>query len=101
MTKIINSKEEKKKMNNECPNCGYKMSSKDKICKYCGTKNENYSGSVSFMSDLIDAQNKQAGEPKQLNNKTGFVVAGIVFLFIFWPVSILFFMLASRVDKNN
>ena len=97
--KTTNSKEEKKKMNNECPNCGYKMSMRDKTCKYCGTKNENYSSAVSFMTGLIDEQKKQDEVPKQLNNKTGFIVAGIVFLFIFWPISIFFFIMASK--SNN
>ena len=99
--KIINSKEEKKKMSSECPNCGYKMSNKDKTCKYCGTKNENYSGTASFMTSLMDTQNKQEGAPQQMNSRSGYIAIGILFLFIFWPMSIFFFVMASKMNKDS
>lgn len=99
--KIINSKEEKKKMNNECPNCGYKMSAKDKACKYCGTKNENYSKLIGFVEG-VDKISEDDGAPVSPQTiKAVYVFFGILCLFGLWPLSILFFILASRTGKDN
>ena len=100
--KTTNSKEEKKKMSNECPNCGYKMSMKDKTCKYCGSKNENYSKLIGFVEGL-DESTKSNNVPQTSPQaiKVVYVFFGILCLFGLWPLSILFFILASREGKDN
>ena len=99
--KIINSKEEKKKMNNECPNCGYKMSAKDKACKYCGTKNENYSKLIDFVEG-VDKISEDDGAPvSPQTTKSLFLIFGIVCLFVCLPLGIILLLLSSRIDKDN
>lgn len=89
-------------MNNECPNCGYKMSAKDKTCKYCGTKNENHSQLLDFAEKLggdSDSNDVEQASPK--TRKTICILFGIFCLFGLWPLSILFFVLASKAEKDN
>ena len=100
--KTTNSKEEKIKMSKECPNCGYKMSMKDKTCKYCGSKNENYSRLMEFVEEVDEKHDTEVENPASLQiTKSSLAILGVVFLFVFFPVGIILLLLAARVDKNN
>ena len=78
----------------ECVNCGATLSTSDKECKYCGSKNPDYSRTEGFISSFgngnFNEQNKQTPAVR-------FNVGIFVLLFIiFWPAAIIYLIVSIR-----
>ena len=89
----------------ECRGCGYVMSSNEKVCKYCGSPNPIYSGSLKTTNTSITASkapisnnSTTTNPPAKKNNKMD-VGLFILLLIFFWPGALIYAIVCAVRDK--
>ncbi len=77
----------------ECENCGYDFGSNDRVCKYCGTPNPDYTPSYSWKN--VGSSSDDSGT--RIVHGKGFNIWIFVLLLIFaWPLAIIYAIIKAR-----
>lgn len=89
------------KKNHECENCGYVFGSNDRVCKYCGTPNPEYTPSYSWKNVVSNAAAAVSGGNDDSTHKIvagkGFNIWIFILLLIFaWPIAIIYAIIKAR-----
>lgn len=97
----------------ECPNCGYVMPNNEKVCKYCGTANSEYSFAKSVKELFVPpvpAEKETKTQPLTKVNTTSYnntskksklpinIFVFILLLIIFWPAAIIYLIYKIAVQ---